>query len=302
MLSTWKLGLLLAFALTCVGSVSAQTLAAPKSFSKDPMVQEFVTIGSMIQKYAQLPRCYGQYQTWHECVLYTYFVNTDHIRSSTIFEHGKPNGEYRSFFFSGLPLEEKHFVNGVENGQRVSYSSAGRVIARVPYVGGKKEGIAYKYYSYDGTLKSEISYKNDYRDGITKEYYENGKLSQISHYRQGELHGRFELFFPNGNKNVEDYYEYGLQTGPAYKYSEKGHLVLLEHYFKGKRHGVTRVYQPNHDVLFSVVFDQDEAIFGKCGKFGADGRDLSFKELVTFAKGRGYPNCSPLHTPVQNVL
>lgn len=285
---------LLGLALACASIFSLP--ADANNSSRDALVQEFVITGSITQKYAQLPKCSGYFANWHECVIYTYFVNTDHIRSATVYERGKPNGQYRSFYFTGLPLVEKYYVDGVEQGIRTSYSNSGHVLSRVPYVGGIRNGLAYSYYGDSGNLKSAINYKDDQREGLSREYYENGKLSQVAHYHKGELHGKFELYFPNGQKNIEDYYEHGLQDGAAYKFSEQGRLMLLEHYRNGRRHGVTIAYRDNQEPLFSIVFDNDQVVYGRCGAFGKEGRDLSYQEMAAFADGRGYPKCNMPNT------
>lgn len=57
-----------------------------------------------------------------------------------------------------------------------------------------------KYYS-SGELFSQIEYdKNGNRNGITKKYFENGNLMQISIYKEGELMDTTFVFHENGNK------------------------------------------------------------------------------------------------------
>lgn len=258
---------------------------------KDKLVQRFVETGGILPVYAQLPQCSGPYQKWHNCVLYSYFFNSKRLRSYTLFQHGKPNGEYKGFFFNGSPLVEKHFVDGLEDGVRIAYSSEGHIIEKTPYVAGKKHGLSKTFYSDSGSLKSEIMYVSGLKEGKSLEFYANGNLRQVAHYHNDQLNGKFYLYFPNGKLSTEDFYVNGEQSGAFKKYTALGTLVMVQHNKNGIRHGVTTFYLPNQEVFFSVVFDHGDIIYGKCGGDGSDGRSLTAAELKDFASDLGYPQC-----------
>lgn len=54
-----------------------------------------------------------------------------------------------------------------------------------PYKNGKKDGVRKEYYE-NGNLKQETSYKDDEKDGIEKYYSKNGNLIATMTYKKGE--------------------------------------------------------------------------------------------------------------------
>lgn len=276
----------------CLGLLVAFTnLAQANESKKDYLVQHFVETGGIVPVFAQLPQCSGPYQKWHNCVLYSYFFNSKRVRSYTVFQNGKPNGEYKGFFFNGSPLVEKHFVDGLEDGMRIAYSSDGHIIEKTKFVAGKKHGLSKTYYSGTGILKSEVMYVSGVKEGKTREFYANGNLRKLAYYHKDLLNGKFYLYYPNGQLSAEDFFKNGLQSGELRKYSAQGSLLLSQHYKQGEPHGVTVLYRPNKEVFFSVVYDHGQIVYGKCGGDGSDGRDLTSEELRLFASDMGYPDC-----------
>lgn len=109
----------------------------------------------------------------------------------------------------------------------------------------KKDGV-YKDYHENGTIKSEISYKDGLYHGPFKEYYENGVLWQEGIYKEGQPKGIQKTYFESGNLQVEmdwtdwddrmtkTYYENGQLQSEVH--IEEGKLISKKEYDKdGKR-------------------------------------------------------------------
>ncbi|MFC2110201.1 toxin-antitoxin system YwqK family antitoxin [Bacteroidota bacterium] len=95
-----------------------------------------------------------------------------------------------------------------------------------------KEGVSLKktedvfvgeviYFFQDGSVSERIVYKNGFRFGDHKTYYESGKLKTIKSYLFGEL------------------------KGPSRTYNEDGTLLESGVYIKNEREGVWKVYYKN---------------------------------------------------------
>ncbi len=115
-------------------------------------------------------------------------------------KNGVPReGEITFDYSSGYVT--KNFVNGIENGNRLSYSRKGNLISEEMYQNGQLNGISIYYYDSNWKHKGEVGYYvNGMKDGewtryywepnpnklgdfimeiIEKRYYSNGKLINV---------------------------------------------------------------------------------------------------------------------------
>ena len=60
----------------------------------------------------------------------------------------------------------KYQLNEVGDTVRFFYNENGKLISKVTYHNGKKQGIALNYYE-NGNVQLEMQYKNDVKDGLT---------------------------------------------------------------------------------------------------------------------------------------
>jgi TonB family protein len=87
-----------------------------------------------------------------------------------------------------------------------------------------QEGLVKSYYSKD-TLKSEINYSNNVKQGPAKYYYPNGKLQQELNYTDGKVEGVVKEYFDNGS--VKEIYtiEDGKRNGSASLFDKDGKFL-----------------------------------------------------------------------------
>lgn len=81
----------------------------------------------------------------------------------------------------------------------------------------KTDGV-HKSYKKNGTLYSEISYKNGERDGLAVVYYPDGKIKQSIDFKNGEKDGLAKIYYESGILNRETSYKEGIKNGPQKKY------------------------------------------------------------------------------------
>jgi antitoxin component YwqK of YwqJK toxin-antitoxin module len=76
--------------------------------------------------------------------------------------------------------------------------------------------------SDDGVLTFELSLKNNKKDGVCREYYEDGSLKKEETYKLGILHGKLKRYFENGNLKYDEEYFEGKLNGKCLSYYEDG--------------------------------------------------------------------------------
>lgn len=82
------------------------------------------------------------------------------------------------------------------------HRSDGSLASEIQYKDKKKHGLAKAYYKNE-KLKSEIMYAEDVQHGIAKMYYENGKLYRETSYKMGKKDGLQKVYRENGKLLAE---------------------------------------------------------------------------------------------------
>ena len=67
---------------------------------------------------------------------------------------------------------------------------------------GKRDGL-YKEWYENGQLRVEINHKDNKREGLWKMYYENGQLKRVENFKDGTQIGAFRNWHENGQLNYE---------------------------------------------------------------------------------------------------
>lgn len=103
----------------------------------------------------------------------------------------------------------------------------------------KLEGLV-QHHRSDGSLASEIHYKDKKKHGLAKAFFKDGKLRSEIEYVAGELHGIAKMYYQDGTLYRETPYNMGLKEGVQKVYREKGKL-LAEIPYKQDQLGVGTV-------------------------------------------------------------
>ena len=106
----------------------------------------------------------------------------------------------------------------------------------------KLEGMV-KHYHKDGSLASEITYKDKKRHGYAKGYYTNGALQGEFNYVDGELHGINKIYHLNGKVYRETPYVQGKIEGIQKLYRKDGTLLAEIPYKAGELGIGTKEYK-----------------------------------------------------------
>jgi uncharacterized protein len=196
------------------------------------------------------------------------------------FRNDVKEGFTRYYYPNGKLKQEIPFYKGLEQGYGKEYSTEGFIITLTEYKrgfivdrlrinrkdgSGKKQGHWCTFYE-KGSIKSEITYKDDMKNGYFKEYAENGDLLKISKYiddviqPEAEEIQKLEIqneYYPDGKLKISAMFRNGIPEGIKREYKadgtiEKAYLykngvIIGEGIVKedGDREGPWRDYYPD---------------------------------------------------------
>jgi len=182
-------------------------------------------------------------------------------------------------YVQGRLYEMVTYVNGIKEGDSISYDYMGRLDSKKTYKNGKEEGLATFYYP-DGKLRATVQYKDglrvsdahylasgkvinkrEYKDGHLTDgvhrYYEikDGKEThayKIETYKDGELNGDYKSYNWENKLQEEGPYQNGKKHGMWKKYSyshvsRKYELATEGEYQDDKKHGLWKMYKYSYE-------------------------------------------------------
>ena len=108
------------------------------------------------------------------------------------YSNRKIHGTVKKYLVNGVPQQFEEWIDGHQQGITTIFQD-GVPYSTISYLEGKKNGIQ-KIYRSDGTIASEISWKNDLKDGPSSNfiegvercewYYKGKKVSRSDYERQ----------------------------------------------------------------------------------------------------------------------
>ena len=231
----------------------------------------------------------------------------DYVQTANYNKEGKYDGAYSEIFTNGNVKEKGQYVNGKKdgtweygkkNGQKTRtdvYANDEKIKETLYYTdntvevirelkSGKKNGWERKYNYGDGSLKSEIFYKDGeissetgsgpakqtqqissnigsyirtfyeisgkYEGEYTERWLEGAKGMKVKgQYKNGKKTGHWVYENPYGKKEKEENYLNGDLEGTCIKYSENEKTYEVFEYSKGEKNGPYKLYRYNTDVL-----------------------------------------------------
>lgn len=147
--------------------------------------------------------------------------------------NGKPNGKARSYYMDILDPKTR------------------KVIYEVEYVDGVIEGNITRYSPISGLILAVTSYKGGVKNGEEIEMYPSldgsRKIKSIKDYFNGEIHGKFQSFYPNGGLMEVYNFEHGVLEGTKLTFFHSGELETVTQYSKGLVDGYFMHYKMGSD-------------------------------------------------------
>ena len=156
-------------------------------------------------------------------------------------------GYTRYYFPNGKLKQEIPFVNGLEQGYGKEYGTDGSIITLTEYKRGfivdrlrinrkdsqgRKQGRWCWFYD-SGSLKAEVTFRDDLRHGYYKEYAENGDLLKVQKYEKDVLQEEAaevvkpeirNEYYPDGQLKVSALFRNGVAEGIRREYTPDGRV------------------------------------------------------------------------------
>jgi len=108
----------------------------------------------------------------------------------------------------------------------------------------------------DGKTKATYSLNEEgVRDGVYKEFYEDGALKVQGIYRKGKLEGLTKEQYPSGKLKQKRTYKKGVLSGKYSEHDEKGIPTLTAVYRDGKLHGLKKQLEGRKSISEEIWAD-----------------------------------------------
>lgn len=92
---------------------------------------------------------------------------------------------------------EANYDRGLLHGRQQLYDEMGRLTASLPFVAGKREGLA-NFFDQQGRKIREATYRRGKLDGDLIDFDENGGKRSLTQFRAGKREGEMISYYPNG--------------------------------------------------------------------------------------------------------
>ena len=179
----------------------------------------------------------------------SYYSNSK-IKSIGYWKNALLDSSWVFYDSSGQITLLENYKKNLKNGFSYEYDISGFTIRKTFYKDGKKEGKEVLYYKGTQQVKIENSYKKNIKDGVSKEFDNNGNILLIKQYDMGVVNKKEEInrfdsdgkkdgvwkeYYENGKIKLEHTFFHGEKDGISKKYDKKGKLEEFESFDKGKR-------------------------------------------------------------------
>ncbi len=176
--------------------------------------------------------------------------------SATTAEPVKQDGEYTINYPSGSIKEKGTYLNGVNNGMKITYFE-------------------------NGTKKEEVPYVNGIINGKVIGYYENGKPMVTVNVKDGEFHGEYIEYYEDGVMKSKSIKDNNISVGLSTNYYPSGKLKTEVNFVEGKKSGVGKFFYETGELEAQYTFVEDVAV----GEFKSFYKSGKLKTKVNYVNG-----------------
>jgi antitoxin component YwqK of YwqJK toxin-antitoxin module len=155
-------------------------------------------------------------------------------------------------------IKEIYFIiegdSAILDGPFKRFYPNGKLALEVMYMEGLKQGLLKEYYE-DGESFQRVSFfKNDTVQGPFKVYYPDGEIMQEGEFLSGFLEGEVKSYFPDGKLKTLGYFKQSIPDSIAVEYSKTGSVLMEIAYAEGLVHGKKNLYYESGQVKNSFQY------------------------------------------------
>ena len=115
------------------------------------------------------------------------------------------------------------------------------------------DGESREYYE-EGDIKSISHFKNHIPDGVFISYYQNGNMEEKYAYVNGQANGECLSYYENGKLEERYFLKNGEIDGEAFAYYPSGKLEVKDFFKDGKKEGKSIFYHENGNIKQKSTF------------------------------------------------
>ena len=115
------------------------------------------------------------------------------------------------------------------------------------------DGESREYYE-EGDIKSISHFKNHIPDGVFISYYQNGNMEEKYAYVNGQANGECFSYYENGKLEERYFLKNGEIDGEAFAYYPSGKLEVKDFFKDGKKEGESIFYHENGNIKQKSTF------------------------------------------------
>jgi len=202
------------------------------------------------------------------------------ISSEGYIKDGKPDGYWKSYYVTGVLKSEGKRRNHLLDSIWVFYTQTGDTLEKLDYLYGKKSGYYLKYKrnrSYGLYVWSQELFAADKRQGTAYQYYPDGSVMQTIPYIDGKKQGLSKEYDEEGN--IITLYEYnndfmisrerinrkdadGLKQGSWKEFYENGNIKKEMNYRDGALHSYYKEYNKKGVLTVTMLYDNGKIVEG----------------------------------------
>jgi len=155
------------------------------------------------------------------------------IKAEMIFDATGTKAKSKLYYQDGPLAGEGNYVNSLKDSSWNYYSYYTKTLSnKENYAKGKKNGLSISYYP-NGKIAEELNWKDDIRNGIWHQYFENGILKMSIEFLNGKQNGPFLLNYPNDKPEWKGFYKNDIREGQWTHYDPQGNKDSAIEYKNG---------------------------------------------------------------------
>ena len=160
---------------------------------------------------------------------WVFYDEAGRLETSLHYEGGEKEGEEVSWDTTGVRRRSRIWVSDLLQGPERILDERGAVVKMVPWVQGKREGVALEYASEEDNEPRRIILRMGYRNDLLRWVEEVNRFDD----KQRKT-GKWLTFWPNGRIREEGPWEKGLKEGVFKRFSRQGDLEGTETWHRGE--------------------------------------------------------------------
>ncbi|WP_298900940.1 CDC27 family protein [uncultured Psychroserpens sp.] len=228
-------------------------------------------------------RLTGNYLNGFEHGAWVGYFKNGQIKSKYNYVLGELDGEAIDYYENGQIEDLSHYDIGKPVGKRLSYYENGQLKTVTEYNYGERHGRK-EFYDPQGKLQLIRFYDHDvligysYLDknaeeipmiklenetGVITAYFDNGKLSRVMEYMNGDLINSYKSYYYSGQLENEMTYKSGEYDGENIKYFSNGKVKTQISYLYGNRNGVSKEFREDGTIKKEENYLNDKIIDSK---------------------------------------